>query len=136
MVFPPPVRVQLRDPALCLVEVECEYLRKFGDGKGSISHGEALKHPIRVRLVGPHNFHHDSLVCPVERFRKLVQRLPEALRKALLQHFELTEHPSKPGRIVSGHHKTKNVRALTSRRPSPKVSQQPFSCPPLAISSS
>ena len=101
MVVPPPVRVQLRDPPLRLIEVECEKLRKFVDVKRSISHGEALEHPIRMRLVGPLEFHYNPLVSPVERFRKFIQRLPEALRKTLLQHFELTEHPSKPGWIVS-----------------------------------
>ena len=136
MVFPPPARVQLRDPALRIIEVECEYFRKFRDGKWSDCHCEALKHPIRVRLVRPHNFHHNPLVCPVKRFRKFIQRPPEALRKTLLQHFELTEHPSKPGSTVSGLHKTGNMRALTSRRPFPRASQQPFLCPHLAISSS
>ena len=83
MVFPPPARVQLRDPALRVIEVECEYFRKFSDGKGSIRHGEALEHPIRVRLVGPLDIHHNPLVCPVERFRKFIQCLPETLRKTL-----------------------------------------------------
>jgi hypothetical protein len=100
MVFPPPVRVQLWDSALRLIEVECEYFRKLGDGKRSIRHGEALKHSIRVRLVGPPDLHHNPLVRPVEGLRKFVQSPPEALRKTLLQCFELTEHPSKPGSIV------------------------------------
>ena len=101
VVFPPPVRVQLRDSTLRLIEVECKYFSKFSDGKGSIRHSEVLKHPIRVRLVGPLDFRDDPLVRPVEGFRKFVQSPPEALRKTLLQRFELTENPSKPGWIVS-----------------------------------
>ena len=76
MVVPSPVQVQLRDPTLRLIKVECEYFRKLGDGKGSIRYSEALKHTKRVRLVGPLNFHYNTLVCPVERFRKFIQRLP------------------------------------------------------------
>jgi hypothetical protein len=64
MVFPSPVRVQLRDPALRLVEVKCEYFRKLGNGKRSIRYGETLKHSIRVRLVRPLDFHHHPLVRP------------------------------------------------------------------------
>ena len=101
MVFPPPVRVQLWDSTLRLIEVECEKLRKFCDRKRSNCHCEALEHSIRVRLICPFDFHHNPLVCPVERFRKLVQGPPEALRKTLLQGFELTENPSKPGWVVS-----------------------------------
>ena len=83
MIFPPPLRVQLRDPTLHVIEVKCEYFRKFGDGKGPIRHGEALEHPICVRLVGPLNFHHNPLVSTVQGFRKFIDRLAEALRKTL-----------------------------------------------------
>ena len=50
--------------------------------------------------------------------------------------FRADRTPIETWLVVSGHHKTRAMGALTFRRPFLKVILQPFSCPPLAISSS
>jgi hypothetical protein len=83
LVFPTPIRIQLRDTSRA--QVECEHFRKLLDAEWTTGNYETLQKSLRVHLIRIVDLLQDTLVCVVERFGQFLEDTTEIGRETVPQ---------------------------------------------------